>query len=221
MIPKDTGQWISNTVKKREGPRWLQAYEKAYQTAVSPNADLVVNNAGQSTAAGVDGEASTSFRAQQGRAYSAKELLAMSEHYKDEVTARAARLIVDSSEPGVDDTSIRYWRRAMEEVWDEAPEEEQERFSVQAAELSAQINRYVSDVRRIALIGIAEATSKSIKSFTRLFLLLAIYKRLTAHLELSLSRLASGHRPIAIGKPFGKSQPGFRDRGRELEWRYR
>ena len=144
FFSKDTGQWISNTVKKQEGPRWLKAYEKAYQAAVGSaqvDGEVALSNEPQ---ANIDGTRPSPGQMCQGRAYSAKELLAMSEQYKDEVTARAARLIIDSPEAGVEDTSIRYWRRAMEEVWDRAPETDQEHFIGQAAQLGAQINRYES-----------------------------------------------------------------------------
>lgn len=106
--------------------------------------EVAIGTEGTSADASANSAVNSPTQIYQGRAYSAKELLAMSEQYKDEVTARAARLIIDSPEVGVDDTSIRYWRRAMEEVWGEAPEDDKARFTEQAVQLGAQINQYVS-----------------------------------------------------------------------------
>lgn len=83
----------------------------------------------------------------QGRAYSAKELFAQTQPHKDAIMQQAARLLVDDDDGPGDDvgdgTDIRHWRRALNQVWSDAPSDVRDVFLARASSLAKRVNRCV------------------------------------------------------------------------------
>jgi len=110
--------------------------------------------------------------------------------------ARTGQLIAQRGDGNADGTDIRYWRRALEQVWDETTEDVRQLFMEKAAARASRINRYdrlLTSYRTLTSCDDdQEVTSRWTGRLQRSLLLLADYRASMVPLVQLSSRLVNG-----------------------------